>query len=976
MGRLWDDRLAEVWASPGQAGSGVVVGDAAVLTARHVVAGALDGGRVLARVVRPGGQVPPWSPVTIAWQDAAWDLALLELGPAPDEAGSAWERPRSPVPVIVRLASSAELDCEAVGFPDAVVQPARDGRPGQALRQSEQAVGTLLPAAQGKPPTAHDRPLPKRWMPLDINTSNPATTAGWQGISGAGVVLPDGRLAGLIVAADPDRQQRRLYAVPLADVLDQAPILKAALAEATGQPAVAQVRDAPAYAAALRPPCLGADGFPRLTADLDDDLEAFGVKPADLPGEPPYLHYVPRDEDDRLRAALDQAAEQRKVLLIVGASGAGKSRSAAQAAQARFGDHRLVCPLEDALPDLAGLPVLTDGGPVLVWLDEIQQQTGHGQLRARLRWLLDAGAVVVGTIRRAELDQLASPGEVRNPAAEALTDDSLVLRVDWRRDWSPAERGRGEAVLSNPGARKALAEGCPLGVWCVAGPHLVRRFEESATDEEWPYRYLLVRAVLDWYRTGVGLPVPVKAAVMLAVIVGGFGELPDDEEIRDAVQWALQAVIGGGRRTRQSLLSRHPDNTLAVHDYLLDLAQESSPADIDESVWQAVLAYVKGARRFDVGTVALHAGLKDIARAAYQPLADAGDASALTNMASLLTDDAPDEAERLNRLAAGQGDSYAMFNLGVLLSNRGSPEARIWYERAANAGITRAMFNLGVLLEPNDRDEARLWFERAARAGEADAMVNLGVLLAPADPDAATSWYEQAARTGHTGAMYNLGKLLADHDPVAARQWYERAAELGDAGAMANLGTLLMESDRAAAMGWLTRSAEAGNATGMASLGAMLTEVDPELARTWMRRAADLGDVGAMYNLGVMLAGSEPGEARRWFEQAAGAGHIAARFNLGVLLTPSDPQAARHWYEQAIQADPADELYNFALLSRLNLGLLLADSDRPAALEHLRQAADAGVANAVLMYPLLLSEEDPAAADAWVAAARQRFRGS
>ena len=32
MAAIWDDRLAEVWAEPGRAGAGVVVGAAAVLT--------------------------------------------------------------------------------------------------------------------------------------------------------------------------------------------------------------------------------------------------------------------------------------------------------------------------------------------------------------------------------------------------------------------------------------------------------------------------------------------------------------------------------------------------------------------------------------------------------------------------------------------------------------------------------------------------------------------------------------------------------------------------------------------------------------------------------------------------------------------------------------------------------------------------------------------------------------------------------
>jgi hypothetical protein len=67
---IWDDRLAEVWAEPGRAGAGVVVGAAGVLTARHVVKGALNGGTVLARVVRPGVATADWVPMRVLAEDA------------------------------------------------------------------------------------------------------------------------------------------------------------------------------------------------------------------------------------------------------------------------------------------------------------------------------------------------------------------------------------------------------------------------------------------------------------------------------------------------------------------------------------------------------------------------------------------------------------------------------------------------------------------------------------------------------------------------------------------------------------------------------------------------------------------------------------------------------------------------------------------------------------------------------------------
>ena len=87
MGAVTDDRLAEVWASPGNAGAGVVLGFTGVLTARHVVADALSGdGRILARVVRPGSQVGSWVLMVLRWDSAVWDLALLAVDEAAPDA--------------------------------------------------------------------------------------------------------------------------------------------------------------------------------------------------------------------------------------------------------------------------------------------------------------------------------------------------------------------------------------------------------------------------------------------------------------------------------------------------------------------------------------------------------------------------------------------------------------------------------------------------------------------------------------------------------------------------------------------------------------------------------------------------------------------------------------------------------------------------------------------------------------------------
>src|SRR5262249_41144332 len=144
------------------------------------------------------------------------------------------------------------------------------------------------PAGQGKAPVNPDRPLPGHWMPFDADGSTPGTQAGWGGMSGAGVVLADGRLTGLVTTAEAGHQQRRLYVVPLADVLAQSNKIAGALEAVLAAPAVTEVRDAPRYRDVLQDACLGPDGMPVLVKEAN--LKAFGVKPrggaggAGLPG--------------------------------------------------------------------------------------------------------------------------------------------------------------------------------------------------------------------------------------------------------------------------------------------------------------------------------------------------------------------------------------------------------------------------------------------------------------------------------------------------------------------------------------------------------------------------------------------------------------------------------------------------------------------------------------------------------------------
>ena len=173
-------------------------------------------------------------------------------------------------------------------------------------------------------------------MPFDVDGSVPANSLLWQGMSGAAVRGPAIRPAGpgVVVNVDEDRQQRRLYVASLPDpATDTA--FSAALAEVGAEP-VLEAANAPAVRRLLaawdqrgRPPAVG-----QVT-----QLDVFGARKArtDIDThDNPYYPYVGRQLDRDIAKALDRRASgaERRVLLLVGETMTGKSRTGAHALQA------------------------------------------------------------------------------------------------------------------------------------------------------------------------------------------------------------------------------------------------------------------------------------------------------------------------------------------------------------------------------------------------------------------------------------------------------------------------------------------------------------------------------------------------------------------------------------------------------------------------------------------------------------------
>lgn len=637
-------RLVEVWAADadgrGRCGSGWVVGQSGVLCCRHV----LD--RYLASVEenrnRPAGlgaqpvlqirratasSAADWIDCIIAWQHPTRDLVLLRVTPG---VGQSWDPPTERSS---RLAATGQRPsaCVAIGFPDAEVRPTR-------LRGSGQAAGRMLPAGGARDPQG--------LVPFDVDTSVPDDAVLWEGFSGSAVHDEHDRLVALVAKVHPDRQQRRLLIVPVEDAINDPAF--ASEAAAVGLDPTVEDHQAPLWRHSVDPRALTAAGVPARVADIEN-LRAFGVHSPPTDGRGPYPEYLERDKDSELDAALVDARRGGcRIVLVVGDSAAGKTRSTCEAVRRDPVLHRwrMVVPLADG-----GLSRLANADlgwqDTLLWLDDFDKYLGRGLDLGTLRRVLGEGTttVVVATMRLSQLQ--ARQSGLADPAWEFLTDDRQVTRVDLEASLSDRELQAAHAEISDTALLRALEQGVGLGEWLVAGPELMKKLSGARGLNR-----ALTDTVIAWYRTGLQQPLaeedarrlwadtlsPAQRQRLLARTLDGQYAL-----FQEMSAWACEPVISRDLY-EQALVTRSADGYLA-HDYVVDrVVRDPQRPAVSDPVWQHALQVATTGpesantpeRMWAVGSAAYEEHAFAHAMTAMQSLAETGDAGALFNVGVLL----------------------------------------------------------------------------------------------------------------------------------------------------------------------------------------------------------------------------------------------------------------------------------------------------------------------------------------------------
>jgi uncharacterized protein len=622
------------------------------------------------------------------------------------------------------------------------------------------------------------------------------------------------------------------------------------------------------------------------------DPARLGVHPA-LPTawRPEMPPYVPRDIDARL----DEALGAERLVVLLGDSTAGKSRTAYEALRRLPPGRWLLVPRGSG-----SLQRLADTGielrDTVIWLDDLEQYLREGGVDITLLDQLadpDRRVVALATMRTGAHDawivRAGRDGDAVRQGREVL-DTAHVIRLERHLSGDEQRRAR---VLSRQDHRigDALAagsDGIGMAEFLAAAPLLWEHWQNGRASDVNPAGAAIVAAAIDCARAGV--PGPMSESLLRDLHRDYMDESTASQLPVDAFEaglmWATTPV-----HATSALLRRAADG-FQPFEYLIDrLQQDPRTAPVPDETWRKVLAVASADAAGSIGFAAYAAGNWTIAEAALQAGAASThpDASALSlNLLGGLRCDQGDldGAERCYREVIDRQDRHELLGelaagyLGVVLQYQGRPEAEGWLRRAANERNPHALDALGRLLaEQGKQDEAIDLFRRAAAAGSAVGAADLAAQLElRGDVEGALAAYRRAAGRGASSAARRLGELLIQRGEEEDGIW------------------------------WLQRAAVAGDLEAANALGMLLrSRSDTIQARAWLEHAAHRGYAPAAYHLGTLLAQlGQDDQAKQWLLQAAADGGLIAAHKLGTLYYERGAyDAAERWLRSV--ADATDE---------------------------------------------------------------------
>ena len=544
--------------------------------------------------------------------------------------------------------------------------------------------------------------------------------------------------------------------------------------------------------------------------------------------------YVPRDHDGaKLWEALDPEHPVNRLVVLVGKSTTGKTRSAAEMARRRLGDWELSAPADaDALLRwIAGDP----RPRTVLWLDELRDFLAGGNapaVAAALRQLLasEHRIIAIGTLWpedwQAHAGNEAKPQQGSSAVHELLR---RAVRVDVPPQLSATEWDRASKQRTLAFAVDSCSTTRKLTQFLAATPHLLRRYADAD-----PYSKALLTAAMDARRLG-------HSALLTSRFLqdASVGYLDEQSRVDPPRSWfdrALRYVTTGVKGAVAPLTPLRispgvgPADGFQLADSLEEHARSArSQAIVPVEVWDALVAAAEDLDDLErLGMAAQSRGYYRYMHLFCRPAAALGRGTALYLVVRNLEDqDRSEEAIALRVAAAEAGDTEVMAHLAMHWEREGR------------------------------MDKAKEVWGRAAEDGDAAAQNGLARVLArDRDVAAAEKWWRTAAEFGHAEAMRHLAESLETRGlGREAECWWRKAVDAGDWSAAHRLTRLLTESGRAGeAVGVWRPRASLNDTEAMVELArALEASGDPYAAVQWWQRAIDAGSTKAVFGLQHLL---------------------------------------------------------------------------------------------------------------------------
>ena len=773
-----------------QMGSGFLIERDLVLTARHctVDRGAPDRPVRWMKVVREvDGREAAVADVLRAGDEGLDVGAVVLHNPdwTLDSDEIEWAR-------IDRQSAHVVEHCQAAGYPLWQLDPT-DGQ--RNLAQFEGEIRTLDDV--GSDMLVMRDPLLSGvgWgIPTSVTESDRNLVSVWGGLSGA-VVFHGGRVIGVVTEHHPRQSGSAVRVLPIERVASASDPEALALVQALHLPAL---KDLPW----VEDPVEALGGLVDLLSPAGDlpqvkDLDPYtlGATPTDFGRRDTYRQrdpYVPRTVPN-VDTTLHDALQPRAMVLLIGPSKAGKTRTAFEAVRATWADARIAQPGPGAITRLISHPRITSTKfPLVLWLDDLEGYIGSSDplttaTLAKL-FLRPGPTVVMATLRDDEEQRLRDEKSDLGRSRKLILASAIRVRLTPLRE-SPIESAAAISAypsidLSEYGLAEQLA----------GGPALLDQYRTSLDVR--PLLHAVIESAIDWTRSGMPRPIPeedLKAIARESLWNSRPALDYTEQDVADAIATARNQPkdVDGRILGPTPALSTVADNhtrSYKAFSYLIaaDEGQVFATRPIFPFIWDYVLQAAHPDDLVPIGDAAHSNGLDSTSCVAYARAAERNDAEAMYRLAHVLM------------------TPSTIFEDGQYMeSPHFDPETgRLWMQRAAEEGNMEAMYALGYMAAeatPEDRETARDWWTKAAAKGSPEAMVALGELAATSDPPDLTGarrWWTNAAGTGRTDAMLSLGDLSRTSDPPdldAARTWYEQAAELGNSIAVPDLAQLHME---------------------------------------------------------------------------------------------------------------------------------------------------------------------------------------